>query len=392
MAHDVFVCYSSEDKTIANAACAKLESAGIRCWMAPRDPIAGIPYGRQLVEAITATRVVLLIFSGNTNRSEHVLRELEVASDSGKIIVPFRIENVVPSGDLRYYITRVHWLDAMSPPMEARLNELVTLMQRLLDMPIAPAPPAPVRAAASPRSGYPLVAALLVIGITIALALALYFMKHSSPAAKIAKTASTAKPSQRKTIPIHTPAIVAQETPRVVYVAAPPQPQAPVARPSLAPVSVHVRARATPHAVSRATPAPAVKAVALAPQKSTPPQAADQSAPVPWHGPTAYPADWQVGTCTITSQTLSFFTIPSGPYAGMTRLVSRQNLSGTGCELRFSYALYSADHAYLGTLTENYNAIGLQRRAQNGSGTSNFEFDRSRFGSAAYVVRHAVPQ
>jgi hypothetical protein len=255
MAHDVFVCYSSEDKTIANAACAKLESAGIRCWMAPRDPIAGIPYGRQLVDAITAARIVLLIFSGHANRSEHVLRELEVASDSGKIIVPFRIENVVPSGDLRYYITRVHWLDAMSPPMEARLSELVALMQRLLDLPITPVATAATRA--STRKGYPLIAAIVVIAATIAIALGLYFMKHSAPpAGKIAKVASTAKPVKKKTAATHAPAIVAQATPRIVYVTAPPGPPVAIPPPAVSPSKKPHAPKKTAVPKARATAAP----------------------------------------------------------------------------------------------------------------------------------------
>lgn len=37
MAHDVFISYSSEDKTVADAVCAKLEGQEIRCWIAPRD-------------------------------------------------------------------------------------------------------------------------------------------------------------------------------------------------------------------------------------------------------------------------------------------------------------------------------------------------------------------
>ncbi len=362
--------------------------------MAPRDAIAGIPYGRQLVDAISAARIVLLIFSGNANQSEHVLRELEVASDSGKIIVPFRIENVVPSGDLRYYITRVHWLDAMSPPMEARLNELVTLMQRLLDMPIAPAAAATVSAAASPRKKYPPMVALLVIAATLAIALGLYFMKHSAPpAGKVAKVASTAKPVKAKRAVTNAPAIVAQATPRLVYVEAPP-PQAgvvPVAVPTTAAARVKPVPRPTV-AHKRVAQTPSPKPVAAAPIRVASAPAADQSAPVPWHGPTAYAPNWQVGGCTITSQTLNFFTIPAGPYAGMVRLISRQILSGTGCALRFSYALYSANNTYLGTLTEAYNSIGLKRRAQMGSGASNFRFNSARFGSAAYIVRHAIPQ
>lgn len=36
MAHDVFISYSSKDKTAADATCAVLEGCGVRCWMAPR--------------------------------------------------------------------------------------------------------------------------------------------------------------------------------------------------------------------------------------------------------------------------------------------------------------------------------------------------------------------
>jgi hypothetical protein len=36
MEYDVFVSYSHPDKASADAACATLEQAGIRCWIAPR--------------------------------------------------------------------------------------------------------------------------------------------------------------------------------------------------------------------------------------------------------------------------------------------------------------------------------------------------------------------
>jgi hypothetical protein len=143
VAHDVFICHSAQDRIVANAACAHLEAHGIRCWIAPRDPIPGIPYGRQLVDAIAQTRLVVLIFSAHANASEAVLSELELAYKRGKNIIPFRIELVLPEGDLEYYIQRVHWLDAMNPPMEKRLDELVELVRRVLDA-------APSRASAAP--------------------------------------------------------------------------------------------------------------------------------------------------------------------------------------------------------------------------------------------------
>ncbi len=147
MAHDVFICHASQDKAVADAACAALEQADIACWIAPRDPLPGMPYGRQIIDAIENARAVLLIFSAQANSSEHVARELEIAANAKKPIVPFRIEAVMPSGDLQYYITRVHWLDAMAPPMETRLSELVAVVQQLLEGGAAtPATPATLAA------------------------------------------------------------------------------------------------------------------------------------------------------------------------------------------------------------------------------------------------------
>jgi TIR domain len=45
MAHDVFISYSSKDKTIADAVLAKLEERGLRCWIASRDIIPGSNWG-----------------------------------------------------------------------------------------------------------------------------------------------------------------------------------------------------------------------------------------------------------------------------------------------------------------------------------------------------------
>jgi hypothetical protein len=47
--HDVFICHSSKDRTIANAICSKLEQNRIRCWIAPRDVIAGTDYAESIV-------------------------------------------------------------------------------------------------------------------------------------------------------------------------------------------------------------------------------------------------------------------------------------------------------------------------------------------------------
>ena len=52
MNHDVFISYSSKEKSIADGVCHYLEANGVKCWMAPRDIPAGTDYGDLIDEAI----------------------------------------------------------------------------------------------------------------------------------------------------------------------------------------------------------------------------------------------------------------------------------------------------------------------------------------------------
>ena len=41
MASDVFISHSVKDKGVADAVVARLEAESVRCWVAPRDVMAG---------------------------------------------------------------------------------------------------------------------------------------------------------------------------------------------------------------------------------------------------------------------------------------------------------------------------------------------------------------
>lgn len=139
MAFDVFISYASKDKIVADAVCAKLESSGIRCWIAPRDIVPGTSYGEAIIEAIHGAKVMVLVFSSNANASGHIPKEVERAVSNGVAILPFRIEDVAPGKSLDYFIGSVHWLDAMTPPMEKHLDDLAATIHKLI--PNAPEPP-----------------------------------------------------------------------------------------------------------------------------------------------------------------------------------------------------------------------------------------------------------
>jgi len=99
MAHDVFISYSSKDKTIADAVCATLESRKIRCWIAPRDVLPGLPYAEALMTIESKPCLDFGTFA-SSNESQQVMREVERAVTKGIPVLPLRIEDVVPSKSL----------------------------------------------------------------------------------------------------------------------------------------------------------------------------------------------------------------------------------------------------------------------------------------------------
>ena len=131
MPYDAFISYCSEDKKIADAVCGTLEANKIRCWIAPRDVGPGRTWGSAIIEAIGDSAVMVVIFSRHSNASPQVLREIERAVNKGVAIIPFRVEDVVPSKDLEYFISSCHWLDAMNPPVERHIAELASAILAL---------------------------------------------------------------------------------------------------------------------------------------------------------------------------------------------------------------------------------------------------------------------
>lgn len=80
---DVFLSYSAQDKIITEAICAALESAGLRCWIAPRDIVPGQEWNAAIVRGIESSRVVVSLLSAHANASKQVMREVERAVAQG---------------------------------------------------------------------------------------------------------------------------------------------------------------------------------------------------------------------------------------------------------------------------------------------------------------------
>lgn len=159
MPHEVFISHSSEDRPLAHAVCAALEASGVRCWIAPRDITPSQSWAAAITNAIAQTRVVVLVFTAHANVSKYVLNEVTLAVEHTRTIVPFRVEDVELGPDLEFYLSSRHWLDALTPPIEAHIATLVADVHTLLGEPIRPpfqAPEPPVKVPREPAIASPL--------------------------------------------------------------------------------------------------------------------------------------------------------------------------------------------------------------------------------------------
>ena len=127
--HDIFISYSHKDRQVANMVLSILEQNGIKCWIDYRDAMVGENYAASIVRAIKDCKFFILLLSVNSSESPHVINEVNSAVTALKTVVPFKIDEAEISDTMEYYVGKTHWLDAITPPMESHIQELVARLK-----------------------------------------------------------------------------------------------------------------------------------------------------------------------------------------------------------------------------------------------------------------------
>lgn len=114
----LFVSHHSSKLEVAEHVERALNIKGVRCWIAPRDVEPGASFARAIPQAIGESSAVLLLFCSNSAKSRHVERELILADQLGKAIIPLRLERIDP-GELSYHLAASQWIDWLEQRDEA---------------------------------------------------------------------------------------------------------------------------------------------------------------------------------------------------------------------------------------------------------------------------------
>ncbi|KAF0186365.1 MAG: hypothetical protein FD163_1033 [Hyphomonadaceae bacterium] len=131
MQKEVFISFASKDQAVANATCKAIEDRGYSCWISSRDVRPGRDYAEEITDAIEDCKLMVFVFSQNSNNSDEVKREITLASQNLKIVIPLLTEDIKMSPSFRYHLATRNWIDC-SQGWEASLEILFSQLEQII--------------------------------------------------------------------------------------------------------------------------------------------------------------------------------------------------------------------------------------------------------------------
>ncbi|MEO0785550.1 MAG: toll/interleukin-1 receptor domain-containing protein [Pseudomonadota bacterium] len=146
MAHDVFLSYRRSDQELARALVEAMTAQGLDVWWDQRIE-GGEDWRDAIVEGLTASSALIILFSDECNDSKQLKKELAIADTLDKEVIPILIEDTKPKGHYLYELAARNWLQ-IHPNPETKVADVAGRLARELrtgpGRNIAAAPSAPV--------------------------------------------------------------------------------------------------------------------------------------------------------------------------------------------------------------------------------------------------------
>src|SRR4051812_21847384 len=144
MSAPIFLSFASNDRKPAETICKAVEQRGFSCWIATRNIAPGENFQEAITRAIRTAKVMILVFSAHANNSLEVKKEIALAGRYNVIVVPVRVEDVVPNDALSYELAVRQWIDLFDD-WENAIERLISQLSTVVQASVAAGPPAGTR-------------------------------------------------------------------------------------------------------------------------------------------------------------------------------------------------------------------------------------------------------
>ena len=128
---DVFISYSRKDLSVVQEICRLFQEHNISYWIDKKDIHAGGEFLGDIVQAIKDCKITLFISSTNSNNSIYTAKEVAMAFNEGKYIIPYKIDTSSFNRNLELVLCDLNWVEAI-PFDESKALDLVSNIKSLL--------------------------------------------------------------------------------------------------------------------------------------------------------------------------------------------------------------------------------------------------------------------
>jgi len=105
---DIFISYSSKDREQAEQLTELLASAGLSVWIDQSALEVSTSWSAEIVDAISSCNAFIVLLSPHSIESHNVIKEVSLASEKRKKILPLDLEPVTLPRELEYQLAGIH--------------------------------------------------------------------------------------------------------------------------------------------------------------------------------------------------------------------------------------------------------------------------------------------
>ena len=131
MNEEIFVCYSRSDAEIVLELVEDLREAGASVWIDQSGIDGALLWGQEIVEAILNCKVVIVAASEAAFKSPNVTKEICLASEEGKHILPLHLQPVQVPTNVRYQLAGIQHIEWFRSDRPSNWDALLRSLKRL---------------------------------------------------------------------------------------------------------------------------------------------------------------------------------------------------------------------------------------------------------------------
>ncbi len=131
MSAEVFISYAAKDRTRVLDLVERLRTAGVSVWIDQMGIEGATMWSQEIVAAIRSCKVLILAISENSAGSENVVKEVALASEGRKRILPVYIEQAEIPESMAYQLAGIQRIEFFEGREDAAQQAVIRALAKL---------------------------------------------------------------------------------------------------------------------------------------------------------------------------------------------------------------------------------------------------------------------